>query len=87
MGGFVTGVLGLSLLGALAASDSADTRIGGVFTTASRIVRHLASPDVPAIPDLRLATIPGPPRGAGRANKPASTSRLPRPSRRLPVAT
>lgn len=53
LGGFATGVLGLSLLEAVLSSSDATGRVGGVFTGAAAVLRHLSSPDVPMIPDLR----------------------------------
>lgn len=51
--GFVGGVIGLSLFEAVLSSGQASGRVGGVFTGASALLRHIVSPDVPAIPDLR----------------------------------
>lgn len=53
LSGFVGGVLGLSLFEAVVSSDQATGRVGGLFTGAATLLAHLASPDVPAIPDLR----------------------------------
>lgn len=53
LSGFVGGVLGLSLLEAVVSSSQATGRVGGLFDSASNVLAHLASPDVPAIPDLR----------------------------------
>jgi hypothetical protein len=92
VGGFVSGVLGLSLLEAVLSSNQATGRVGGVFTGASSLLRHLSSPDVPAIPDLRVrahqsgtgSTPALPPPGAGTA--PASFPRAAAaPTTRLPV--
>jgi hypothetical protein len=54
--GFAAGILGLSLFEAVLSSNAATGRVGGVFTAAANLIAHIASPDVPAIPDLRVTT-------------------------------
>jgi hypothetical protein len=91
VGGFVTGVLGLSVLEAVLSSSDATGRVGGAFTGAAAVLRHLSSPDVPMIPDLReksgttssstTPATPAPGAGTVGASFPraagAPTSRLP----------
>jgi hypothetical protein len=97
LGGFVSGVIGLSLLEAVVSSSQATDRASGVFTGAASLLRHLASPEVPAIPDLRIPAsqrpqlAPTPPpaasstvRGSGVGATPTNYAR---PATRLPVST
>lgn len=96
VGGFVSGVIGLSLLEAVVSSDVVTGRVGGAFTGAANLVRHVASADVPAIPDLRIPAsqrprvTPGPldrstPAPSGADNGGAVTS-FTAPASRLPVS-
>lgn len=59
IGGFVIGVIGLSALEAVVSSSQATGRVGGAFTSAATVLQHLASPDVPLIPDLRTTSKAG----------------------------
>lgn len=49
--GFIGGVLALTALDAVVTSKGATDNVTGLLGTASTIIRHLADPTVPAIPD------------------------------------
>lgn len=80
VGGFVTGILGLSLLEAVLSSSQATGRVSGALSGVGVLVERLASPEVPAIPDLRLNVTPsypaGPPPGSGQKHPDPSPVRL-----------
>lgn len=61
--GLLSSLLMLTLLQAIVSSSGATGRIGTLLSGAGTIVEHLASPSVPAIPDLR----PGADRNAAPA--------------------
>lgn len=81
LSGFVTGVLGLTLLEAVISSDTATQNATGAFSTAAKVVRQLASPMTPGIPDLRPGV------AAGTAPSSTSSNGFNQPGSRLPVAT
>lgn len=54
MRGFIVGVLLLTGLQAVV-SKSGSGRVGEAFTGLAAVIRHVTSPEVPAIPDLRQA--------------------------------
>ena len=56
LGGVVGGVLALSALQAITSSSQASGRLGSLATGTAAIFEHLASPNVPLIPDLRTST-------------------------------
>jgi len=92
LGGFVSGVIGLSLLEAVVSSSQASDRASGVFTGAASLLRHLVSPEVPAIPDLRIPasarpqlTPTPPPAAAGSGSGSVTPASYARPATRLPV--
>ena len=88
-GGLLTTVLLLTLLQAVVSSDKATGRLGALLAGAGTVIEHLASPAIPAIPDLR----PGANRNAspvldvsptsGTTAAAPAVARTPRP--RLPV--
>ena len=47
------GMLGLALLDAAVSSTASADRVGTLMTSVSKVVAHLLSPTVAAIPDLR----------------------------------
>lgn len=51
--GLVAGVLGLALLDAAVSTQGAADRVGGLFGSLAKVIEHILSPTVPAIPDLR----------------------------------
>lgn len=51
--GLVAGVLGLALLDAALSTKGAADRVGGLLGSVAKVVEHVLSPTVPAIPDLR----------------------------------
>ncbi|MCW2754658.1 MAG: hypothetical protein JWQ32_2069 [Marmoricola sp.] len=86
LGGFVTGVVALSLLDAVVSSDTAVNNATGIFGTAANLVNRLADPFVPAIPDRRsssASTTAAPTAPAA----PAVTAGYTQPASRLPVST
>lgn len=74
--GFAVGILGLSLFEAIVSSNAATGRVGGVFTAAANVIAHIASPNVSAIPDLRVKAT----SGAGAAAAPGGAGSSPGPS-------
>lgn len=51
--GLVAGVLGLALLDAAVSTQGAADRVGGLLGAVAKVIEHILSPTVPAIPDLR----------------------------------
>lgn len=49
----LSGMLGLALLDAVVSSNQAAGRVGGLLSGVGKVVEHILSPTVPAIPDLR----------------------------------
>ena len=85
VGGFVGGVIVLSALEAVGSSSQATSRLGGAFTGAANLVRHLASPEVPLVPDLRPAAAGTSTSSATSA--PSITSTTLTPANRFPATT
>lgn len=91
MSGFVSGVIALTLLEATVSSDVATNNATGIFVGAANLVRRLASPDVPMIPDLAGSTgsasyssLTGTAPKAGTS--PTAAVATPQPATRLPVS-
>lgn len=97
--GFIGGVVGLSLLELVVSNTAATDRAGGAFVGVANVVRTLASPYVPAVPDLRVPAsqrprlnplAPGAPAtstpSTSGSTGPASAASFTTPATRLPVS-
>lgn len=76
-GGLLTTVLMLTLLQAVVSSQGATGRIGSLLSGAGTLVEHLASPEIPGIPDLRKTGTPAAPATAAVPAVSTAPPRLP----------